>query len=142
MIIEILKYYKIVIVKKHLLMLAILIIGLASCKCHKNHYNKTDILEQKAIKKFTDNYTKVSNKTNEFVLVSKSSKEITQSIPDLVFFIFSNIEQSIIYSDSLEAGDIYWSDKYEVVATERNQKAESTRHQYKYNVKLKKVILD
>ena len=127
---------------KTIIILSISIIALfLSCKCQKNtHYKKNFTLEQSAKLKFSDKYNIEFNKTKEYAIVSKSFKEITQSIPDLAFFIYSNKDRNIIFSDTLEAGDVYWLNDFEILTNTRTQKAESKRIQYIYNVKEKKIM--
>jgi len=127
---------------KHIFILLISLLALfSSCRCHKNTINSKNIytLEENATLKFTDNYDIGFNKTNEYAIVSKSFKEITQSIPDLVFFIYSKNSKEVIFTDTLKAGDVYWANEFEIIANSRTQKAESIRKQYIYNVKTRKI---
>jgi hypothetical protein len=127
---------------KHIAIIFISLLAFfSSCRCHKNIISKKKYtLEESARLMFYDKYNIDFNKNSDFAIVSKSFKEITQPIPDLIFFIYSQNDKSTIFSDTLEAGDVYWANNYQVVANERTQKAESPRIQYIYDVNQKKII--
>lgn len=125
--------------------LIIIITSLSSaCICIKKDIisNKTLLIEDIAKERFIEKYKIIYNKTNEFVLVTKSHKEVTQSIPDLVFIILSTQTHKTIFEDTLKAGDVYWLNNFAIRATEREQKAESPRRMYTYDVQLKEYILN
>lgn len=127
------------------LQLVILVTLFSSCFCtKKSDTSQTRKLsvEDIAKSKFIDNYKIIYNSTEEFALVTKRHKELAEPLPNIMFFVISNAEKKQVFSDTLIAGDVYWLNKYVIRATEREQKAESSRRMYTYDVKLKAYILD
>ena len=131
--------------KKFILQLLFLIFFFSACFCpkksHTSHTGKLS-LEDIAKSKFHNKYKIVYNGTKEFALVTKRYKKLTEPIPNLMFFVVSKADMKQVFSDTLIAGDVYWLNKYVIRATEREQKAESSRRIYTYDIKLKEFILD
>ena len=123
----------------------IAIFTFVSCKCvERTQVKKHEIISINDIAKnaFVDDYKIVYNKTKEYALITKSFRKLTEPIPNLMFFVYSKPEHKKIISDTLTAGDVYWFNDFAIRATEREQKAESRRRIYTYDVKSKEYILD
>ena len=131
--------------KRIKILFTITIFTFVSCKCVElTQVKKHEIISINDIAKnaFVDDYKIVYNKTKEYALITKSFRKLTEPIPNLMFFVYSKPEHKKIISDTLTAGDVYWFNDFAIRATEREQKAESSRSIYTYDVKSEEYILD
>ncbi len=131
--------------KNIIFLLVIILFLLQSCICNKNKYSNTSnkaSLEEVAKHQFGDGFKIIYNNTKEYALITKSHKELTQPIPDLMYSVYSLKTKENIISDTLTAGDVYWLNDFVIRATIREQKAESRRRMYTYDVKSQEFILD
>lgn len=127
--------------KRYIISSILLILFFFACNLTKTEIKLKDkSIKEMASVRYVNNYRIIYNNANDFALVTKNHKEITQSIPDLYFFIISIKTLETVIEDTLNAGDVYWFNDYAIRATVREQKAESRRRIYTYDVKFEKFI--
>ncbi len=76
--------------------------------------------ETAAKERFEEWYLIEPNDDNNYAIVSKKNKELSDLFPELHYFLFDNTAGAIIFSDTLRAGDVKWISNTEVKAIARN----------------------
>jgi hypothetical protein len=122
------------------IILLIALIG-AGCACKKNQAQVRSLesvtkIEEIACKKFNNDFEIQYNHKRDYALVQSSYKHTSSQIrPHLSYFVYSVRDKNIIIEDSLKSGNIIWSDKYSIFASEKEQKSSDLIRSYKYDLK-------
>ncbi|MGE5354661.1 MAG: hypothetical protein ACM3PT_00340 [Deltaproteobacteria bacterium] len=117
--------------------------GTISCACKKKNeqtrFSDSVLnIERLACNKFNQDFEIQFNKKGDYALVHTSKVNSSQQGPDLTYFIYSLDDKKIIIEDSMKVGKILWSDKYSIIASEKETFPSNNTRSYKFNLKKRK----
>lgn len=119
----------------------ILIIAATGCACRKKQaqvrvLDSVSYIEEIACKKFSNDFEIQYNYKRDYALVQSTyNHSSSQIMPHLSYFVYSVCDKNIIIEDSLKSGNIIWSDKYSIFASEKQQHPNELIRSYRYNLK-------
>ena len=118
-----------------------LLIGVSGCAIRKDNTEARILesvtkIEAIACKKFNNDFEIQYNPKGNYALVQcTNDNKADQNSPNLIYFVYSVRDNIIIIEDSLKYGNIMWSDKYSVFASEKEENDDDLIRSYKYNLK-------
>lgn len=116
----------------------VIAMGSVGCASKKNvsylrHIEPLAKIEVLACEKFKQDFEIQLN--GNYILV-QSKKSL--SLPDMSYFVYSVKDKHIIIEDSLKQGVINWSDKFSIIASEKDEYLNTETRTYKFNLKKRK----